>query len=33
MFSNIGNHLLAKIGPRIEHRHHNSAQLETLVRA
>jgi hypothetical protein len=33
MFSHIGNDLLAKIGPRIEHRHDDAAQLETLVRA
>jgi len=33
MFSHIRNYLLAKFGPRIEHRHNNPAQLETFVRA
>jgi len=33
MFSHVGNYLLAKVGPRIEHRHNDPAQLETLVRA
>src|SRR5262245_18765472 len=32
MFSELCNNLLAKIGPRIEHRHNDPAQLETLVR-
>ena len=33
MFSHVGNDLLAQVRPRIEHRHNNPAQLETLVRA
>jgi hypothetical protein len=33
MFSHVGNDLLAKLGPRIEHRHNNPAQLKTIVRA
>jgi hypothetical protein len=33
MLSHVGNYLLAKVGPRIEHRHHDPAKLETLVRA
>jgi len=33
MFSHVGNYLLAKFGPRIEHRHNNPAQLKTIVRA
>jgi len=33
MFSHIGNYLLAKVRPRIEHRHDDPAQLEALVRA
>jgi len=33
MFSHIGNYLLAKLGTRIEHRHNDPRQLETLVRA
>jgi hypothetical protein len=33
MLSHVGNHLLAKVGPRIEHSHHDPAQLEALVRA
>jgi hypothetical protein len=33
MFSHVGNYLLAKLGPRVEHRHHNPAKLETIVRA
>jgi len=33
MFSHVGNYLLAKLGPRIEHCHNDPAQLETVVRA
>ena len=33
MFSDVSNYLLAKLGPRIEHRHNNPAKLETIVRA
>jgi len=33
MFSHVGNYLLAKVGPRIEHSHNDSAQLKALVRA
>jgi hypothetical protein len=32
MFSHVGNHLLAKIGSGVEHRHDDPAQLETFVR-
>jgi len=33
MLSHVGNHLLAKVGPRIEHRHNDPAQFEAFVRA
>jgi len=33
MFSHVSNDLLAKLGPRIEHRHNNPAQFEAIVRA
>jgi len=33
MFSHVGNYLLAKVRPRIEHRHYDPAELETLIRA
>jgi len=33
MFSHICNYLLAKVGPRIEHRHDDPAELKALVRA
>jgi len=33
MFPHIGNYLLAKVGPPVEHRHNDPAELETLVRA
>jgi hypothetical protein len=33
MFSHVGHYLLAKVGPRIKHRHNDPAQFQTLVRA
>jgi hypothetical protein len=33
MFSHVRNYLLAKVRPRIEHRHNDPAQFQTLVGA
>ena len=33
MLTHVLNYLLAKFGPSIEHRHHDPAQLQPLVRA
>jgi len=33
MFAHVRHYLLAQIGPTIEHRHNNTGDFKTLVRA